>query len=281
AALAWDHLAVADKDFLLTERAKALAGQATPDCREAGCQGCGVCDLEVVQPVMAAGQRLAPGPAGPSRAQPRRLSFSYQKLGPARFLGHLEMAQVFYRAFRRAGVSLAYSRGFHPQPKVSFLDALPVGAESLDEWAEAEVMDLRPPARIQKALNAKLPQGLKVSTMAPCQARQRPRAALYRVSLDQEQGQAPRPGLDPARLKAFLAAQEAPYERRRPGKVQRFDLRRPVEEMNLVYEGEVELVLSQTQEGPLAKAEEVVRFVFGLEEARLRVLKIKTFLEDK
>jgi hypothetical protein len=42
APLPWDGIDVGvTKEFLLAERARALSGERTPDCREAGCNGCG------------------------------------------------------------------------------------------------------------------------------------------------------------------------------------------------------------------------------------------------
>jgi radical SAM-linked protein len=43
------------------------------------------------------------------------------------------MAEMVKRSFRSAGLELAMSQGFHPQPKLSFMTALPVGVASLDE----------------------------------------------------------------------------------------------------------------------------------------------------
>ena len=166
--LPWDHLAVVSKKFLLEERRKAYAGIQTPDCREAGCQGCGSCDLKTVAPLRAEmeARALAPGPVAPSpKGSAKRFLISYHKLGPARFLGHLEMVLVFQRALRRAGMELAYSLGFHPQPKTAFFGALPVGTESLEEWLEVEALDERPLNRIAEALNRELPEGLKATSI--------------------------------------------------------------------------------------------------------------------
>jgi len=42
----WDHLdAGVSRSFLWRERERAMSGEVTPDCREAGCHGCGVCQL--------------------------------------------------------------------------------------------------------------------------------------------------------------------------------------------------------------------------------------------
>ncbi len=43
--LPWEHIQNGvSREFLLRERAKAFAGQTSPDCRYAACQACGACD---------------------------------------------------------------------------------------------------------------------------------------------------------------------------------------------------------------------------------------------
>jgi len=277
AVLPWDHLSVADKGFLLLERERALAGVETPDCRQVGCQGCGVCDLERLKPVLAGGRAPLAEPPASGRRRPRRLTFSFHKLGPARFFGHLEMVSIFQRAFRRAGIRVGYSQGFNPQPRFSFFEALPVGSESLQEWVQVEVLDHRSPEQILKAVNQQLPEGLGLTVMAEGQARIRCSAALYRVSFDRgTAGEA----AAAERIEAFLGQEAVPFERRRPGKVQSLDLRRPVAEFKLVHPGEVELVVGQVAEGPTPRPEEIVAHVLGLETAGVRVLKLKTVMEE-
>ncbi len=276
ALLPWDHLAVSDKEFLLAERAKASAAEQTPDCRTEGCQGCGVCDFETIEPVTVEGQAVTIRPPADRPTKPRRVAFTYQKLGPARFLGHLEMASIFQRAFRRAGIRLAYSQGFHPQPKLSFFEALPVGAESLDEYAQAEILDSRDLKTLLKALSEQLPEGLTVTCLAPAERRVRPAAALYRISL--KEGVAlPEEG----RIDEFMARESVPYERRRPNKVQRFDLRPAVVSFSQVYPGEYELTLIPAAQGPTPRPEEVVGCALGLEPSDIRVLKLKTIFEGE
>ena len=52
-----------------------------------------------------------------------------------RFISHLDLSRTWERALRRAGIPIAYSRGFHPHPKMVFAAALPLGCTG-----EAEVM---------------------------------------------------------------------------------------------------------------------------------------------
>ncbi len=52
----------------------------------------------------------------------------FEKTGKLRHLAHLEVARVFDRAVRRAGIPVEYTEGFHPRAKISFAPPLPVGA---------------------------------------------------------------------------------------------------------------------------------------------------------
>ena len=282
--LPWDHLAVVSRKFLLEERRKAYAGIQTPDCREEGCQGCGICDLETVAPRRAGlpDQGLPAAPvSAPAKGEPKRFLFSYHKLGPARFLGHLELVLIIQRALRRAGMEVAYSLGFHPQPKTAFFGALPVGTESLEEWFEAEAVEGRPLNKVAEALNRELPEGLQVTSVLLPETKHKLESMHYRISPEPGEGREA-PAFKPELLEQFLAAEEVLFRRERPGKVQEFDLRGPVREMSLVFGTEVELVLTPSAQGATPKPEEIVRHVFGLEDHEgLRILKMKTVLERK
>jgi len=67
-----------------------------------------------------------------------RARITFSKTGALRYIGHLDLQTLWERAARRAGLPLAYSHGFHPQAKINFASALPLGFSS-----RAEVMDIR------------------------------------------------------------------------------------------------------------------------------------------
>jgi len=168
--LPWDHLqSRVDKDFLIAEREKALHGMATMDCRKAACNRCGVC-----QETTGTANRLAHwgdhSDAGPpsSRERPpalplRRFRSQFTKIGPAKFLGHLELSRLILRAFRRAQFPLAFSQGFHPLPRISFGPALPVGYESHAEYLDFLIQGNFSPNEMMPRLNRVLPPGVQIS----------------------------------------------------------------------------------------------------------------------
>ena len=46
-----------------------------------------------------------------------KLRLRFAKLGKIRFLSHRDIARVWERSLRRAGVHVAYSEGFSPRPR--------------------------------------------------------------------------------------------------------------------------------------------------------------------
>ena len=66
----------------------------------------------------------------PSAAPVCKVRLCYAKRGKLRFTSHRDVARAFERALRRAGLPMAYSQGYHPHPKVSWLGAAPTGAAS-------------------------------------------------------------------------------------------------------------------------------------------------------
>lgn len=86
----------------------------------------------------------------------------FSKNGDMRFIGHLDLQQLFERALRRSALPLRYSQGFSPKVRLNLAGALPLGftstAEMMDFWLEQPVE----PLLIQEQLNAALPTGIRI-----------------------------------------------------------------------------------------------------------------------
>ena len=63
-----------------------------------------------------------------------------------RFIGHLDLQQLFERALRRSALPLRYSQGFSPKVRLNLAGALPLGftstADMMDLWLEQPVEPL-------------------------------------------------------------------------------------------------------------------------------------------
>src|ERR1043166_4930983 len=91
-----------------------------------------------------------------------RIRITFSKQGALRYTGHLDLHKLWERAARRAELPLAYSQGFHPQPKMNLAAALPLGFSS-----RCEVLDMRleheiPLGDLSQRLNDTLPTGIHV-----------------------------------------------------------------------------------------------------------------------
>jgi radical SAM-linked protein len=69
-----------------------------------------------------------------------RVRVFFSKSGPMCFMGHLDLMRVIPRMLRRAGIETAFSRGFTPQPRMSFGPALALGVAAREEVAELDLL---------------------------------------------------------------------------------------------------------------------------------------------
>jgi radical SAM-linked protein len=76
------------------------------------------------------------------------------------------VARTFERGLRRAEVPMAYSAGFSPHPRISWVGAAPTGAASEAEYVELALAAPMDPQRLRAALDAALPPGLDVVAAA-------------------------------------------------------------------------------------------------------------------
>lgn len=144
----------------------------------------------------------------PEQQEPvvQRVRVRYAKRGPLRFTSHRDFARALERALRRAAVPIAFSSGFHPHPRVSYMSAAPTGVASEAEYAELALRRHAEPEDVVKALDTALPPGLDVIegvTATSSGFADRFEASAWRIEL---------PGVTEdtasAALAAFLAARE-------------------------------------------------------------------------
>ena len=104
--------------------------------------------------------RQPDGPPPPPTVQKLRLR--YTKRGPLRFASHRDLARALERALRRAQVPMAFSAGFSPHPKISYMGAAPTGAASEAEYVEIGLSARCDPEAVRVALDAALPDDIDV-----------------------------------------------------------------------------------------------------------------------
>jgi len=169
--LPWDFIDTGvSESFLKREFNRAMQEYITPDCRK----DCCACGLECkngggsgqgleTQEVTADDRQFPSRPLPVTTNQlPSKLRVTFSKSGLLRYLSHHELMTALLRALQRAGIPVAYSSGFHPNPKISFGPALAVGIEGMKELFDIELTALMDPSDFLTALNAQLPAGLSL-----------------------------------------------------------------------------------------------------------------------
>ena len=99
-------------------------------------------------------------PGAPPPPAVQRIRLRYTKRGRLRFTSHRDIARVFERALRRAEVPMAYSAGFSPHPKVSWVGAAATGVASEAEYVEIALATREDPEQLRQRLDASLPDGI-------------------------------------------------------------------------------------------------------------------------
>ena len=135
--LAWDHMnSRIHKEFFMEEWCNAIEEKTIQDCREGYCHQCGVCDFKNIQPILNKTEiklEQKNNIEDSEEKQTQKIMVIYSKMGQGKYFGHLELVNIFLRAIRRIDVPIQFSKGFHPMPKISFEDPLPLGMESEEE----------------------------------------------------------------------------------------------------------------------------------------------------
>lgn len=88
--------------------------------------------------------------------------FKFFKKDELKYLSHLDVLALMERALMRTGMALLYSGGFHPKPKLSFSNPIPLGVQSIAEYCDIELLEEISALDFTGILNRKLPDNLKV-----------------------------------------------------------------------------------------------------------------------
>ena len=199
-----------------------------------------------------------------------RVRLTFTKQGALRYTGHLDLHKIIERSIRRAKLPLAYSQGYHPQPKINLAAALPLGfssrAEMMDIWLKEDVENV--PATLQPHV----PPGLTildsetVDDRAPSLQSQVV-AAEYEVQLTEapQSGEADSASGLTAKVASVLESESIPRVRRK----KEYDLRPLIEELTLTDEKRLLMRLT-AREGATGRPEEVLDVMdIPLEDTRI------------
>jgi len=164
----------------------------------------------------------------------QRLRIRFRRGEEVKFISHLDIMRLWQRALKRAGISLAYSEGFNPHPRISLAAPLAVGITS-----DAELMDIvlakwLSPHSFAAVVSQQLPPGIEILqvyqialTMPSLQSQVR--FVEYRVELETEKGQK---DIESA-INSLLSMEHLPWQHQRDTGPRHYDLRALIDGLRL------------------------------------------------
>lgn len=226
----------------------------------------------------------------------------FAKLDAMKYLSHLDLTRALPRAFRRAGIKLGYSQGFHPMPLIQYGPALGVGAigerEVLDFDSREELFE----SSFLKRINQVLPEGLEFKSLEPVTVGGTSLGKLidradYVVPLDAQEIcaavariRSERADLESADeydihsrlVQEFMARERHLIQRVRKDKTQAVDVRHYTKEITVSDDTKVLEIVTEISPGGSVKPVEVAAAVYrltGAEQAALgsRVRRVRLY----
>ena len=163
------------------------------------------------------------------------LRIRFRRGQEVKFISHLDIMRLWQRALNRAGISLAYSQGFNPHPRISLAAPLAVGVTS-----EAELMDIiltKPtsPHFFIAAASQQLPAGIEILQAYPIaltmpSLQSQVRYAEYKVELETEK----EPKEIESALASLLALKHLPWQHQRDTGARNYDIRALIDDLWLI-----------------------------------------------
>ncbi|MGB3299090.1 MAG: TIGR03960 family B12-binding radical SAM protein [Phormidesmis sp.] len=163
--LPWDHIDTGiEKQWLQDDLKRALAAATVPDCSFEGCSHCGICGPDFGHNIVVPPLEIPEfdGHFKPNQTRAQRLRIKVGKLGDMALIGHLDFARLMDRAIRRASLPIAFTGGFHPGPRISPANALPLGMTSTGEIVDFELTERVEPADFRARLQAQLSEDVPI-----------------------------------------------------------------------------------------------------------------------
>ncbi|UCB43579.1 MAG: DUF2344 domain-containing protein [Dehalococcoidales bacterium] len=123
----------------------------------------------------------------------QRLRIRFSRSEELKFISHLDIIRLWERALRRARISLAYSEGFSPHPRISLAAPLSVGITSDVELMDIVLTGQVSPHWFTSAVNQRLPSGMRVLEVYPIapgipSLQSQVRFAEYEVDIETDHG---------------------------------------------------------------------------------------------
>ncbi len=161
--LPWKNIDVGiHNSFLFNELKISEKEILTEDCRIDVCTGCGLCDFNEIKNMNAKTEEINAKNQFTKPSDYKKYELIFEKKNKGILLSSIETSRMFTHALKVSDVILEFSYGFNPQPKLSYIFALPVGIEGENEIIFFSAEKIKQPKILLKKLNELLPEGIKI-----------------------------------------------------------------------------------------------------------------------
>jgi len=161
-----------------------------------------------------------------------RLRIRFKRGPEVKYISHLDIIRVWVRAFRRAGIGIAYSEGFNPHPRLSLAAPLATGVTGDAELMDVYLCDTVSPHNFTAAVNRQMPAGLEIlntyqvdAGLPALQAQVTAAEYSVRITVKEE--------ADTIRqvLTSLLEKEQLPWQHERDTGIKSYDLRPLIEDL--------------------------------------------------
>jgi radical SAM-linked protein len=175
----------------------------------------------------------------------QRVRIRFTKQDDLRWISHRDLIRVWERLFRRAGVALSMTEGFHPKPRLNFPSALAVGIAGTDEMLEVDLAEEHTVDSLRTVISPELPPGMNlgdIEVLAAPDRKAQAKFVTFEVPLPQE-----RRTVLASKIAEVLNSTSLPIERE--GRKTPLDLRPLIAELSLTDCGTLQMRLIVDREG--------------------------------
>jgi radical SAM-linked protein len=200
------------------------------------------------------------------------------KYGRMRFIGHLDLANVFRRVLNRAKIPMAYSQGFNPHQEISFALPLSLGYYSNGEYMDIICVNPIDTKAVCESLNTFMPEGVNVLVTKEFNQGEKSSAALvkaasYSISIPDDLV------LTNELISTFMAQNTIEILKKSKNNEQITDIKPDIINISIDDNNILKVTLSAGPESSL-RADALVKALYDFNTVELNPLKVKYVRED-
>lgn len=164
----------------------------------------------------------------------QRLRVTFSRGHEVKYISHLDLMRLWQRALRRAGLPLAYTKGFSPHPRLSLAAPLAIGVTSSGELMDVFLDRRVSPHFFLTELSKQLPRGVDISEVVETglglpSLQSQVLYAEYEVGIETDRERA---DVEDS-VRSLLAAETLPWQHARDKEIRKYDLRALIDTIRL------------------------------------------------